>query len=276
MRYCKLILPLLCMFFFSCKEEPIYIPPLGQNNPIKTTKPHRVLVEEFTGVRCVNCPDGAAEIENLRSKYKENLVSVSIHAGDFAKKLSASKYDFKIADGVSLLNFLGSPEGYPSAVINRKPYGTNNTLNVVGLAKWAGIVKDESTINPDADLTATIDYNNSSRLLKATLNIEPLVNMSGEYHLTVFLTESNIVDAQTVPVVGVKTDYVHKHVLRASLTNYDGQPITETLTKGKIVSKMFTYMLPAEFKSKDCEIVAFIHKAGASKEVVQAVAAKIE
>lgn len=276
MKYSKLIVPFICMLLFSCKEEPIYIPPLGQNNPANTTRPHRVLIEEFTGVRCVNCPDGAAEIENLRSKYGENLVTVSIHAGDFAKKLSASKYDFKIADGVSLLNFLGSPEGYPSVVINRKPFGTNNTLNVVGLAKWAGIVKEEADINPEADLKTTIEYDKNSRVVKATVNIEPLVNMSGEHHLTVFLTESNIVDAQTVPIIGVKPDYVHKHVLRQSLTNYDGQPITETLTKGKIVSKTFTYTLPAEFKSKDCEIVAFIHKSGTSKQVVQAVAGKVE
>jgi hypothetical protein len=276
MRYIKFILPLYCLFFFSCKEEPIYIPPLGKNDPINTVRPHRVLVEEFTGVRCVNCPDGAAEIENLRSKYGENLVSVSIHAGDFAKKLSTSKYDFKIADGVSLLNFLGSPEGYPSAVINRKPFGTNNTLNVVGLAKWAGLIKEESKINPEADITAKVEFAGSSRVLKVTINIEPLVNMSDEHHLSVFLTESNIVDAQTVPLLGVKTDYVHKHVLRAALTNYDGQPITEKLSKGNVVSKTFNYTLPAEYKSKDCEIVAFIHKAGASKEVVQAVAAKVE
>lgn len=271
----------LCFLFFSillfsCKEEPVYIPPLGQINPVNTTKPHRVLIEEFTGVRCVNCPDGAAEIENLRSKYGENLVTVSIHAGDFAKKLSVSKYDFKIAEGVSLLNFLGSPEGYPSVVIDRKPLGTNNTLNIVGLGKWAGIVKDESAINPEADLNSSVTYNSTSRTLKAKIDIEPLVNMSGEYRLTVVLTESNIVDAQIVPIIGVKTDYVHKHVLRHALTNYDGQPISESLTKGKIVSKEFTYVLPTEFISKNCEIVAFLHKSGSSKEVVQAVAKKVE
>jgi len=266
----------LFILVLSCKEEPVVIPPLGQVNPGSNTTPHRVLIEEFTGVRCVNCPDGAAEIENLRSKYGENLVTVSIHAGDFAKKLAASKFDFKIAEGVGLLNFLGSPEGYPSVVINRKPFGANNTLNIVGLARWAGIVKDESVLEPESDLKATLTYSTTSRELKVGIEIIPLVNMTGDHKLTVLLTESNVIDAQIVPALGVKTDYVHKHILRRVLTNTEGQEVTEVLKKGQVVKKDFSYVLPADFNSKYCEIVAFLHKAGTSKEVVQAVAKKIE
>src|ERR1700741_1300369 len=80
----------------------------------------KVLIEEFTGVRCVNCPDGSAEIENLLSLYGGNLVAVSIHSGFFSDPYPDNLYDFRTPEGDQLLNYLGQPLGYPTAVIDRK------------------------------------------------------------------------------------------------------------------------------------------------------------
>jgi hypothetical protein len=237
---------------------------------------NNVLVEEFTGVKCVNCPDGAAEIQNLKDKYGEHLFVISIHAGFFAKKLPESKFDFKITKGVSLLNFLGEPDGYPAVVIDRKPLGANATMAVVGQAKWAGLIQQETAETPTAKIELTNNFNESSRELKVTVNITPLEALSGEHHLSLFLTEDNIVDAQTVPLKGVITDYNHKHVLRDMLTNYDGLLITEALKANTTIKKEFTYTVPADFKAKDCEIIAALHKAGTSKEVIQVTGKKIQ
>ena len=123
----------ICVSMFSCKEETVYIPPLGQNTSSNTSNNLKnIFIEEFTGVKCVNCPDGAAVIEDLKSKYKDRLVAVSIHAGFFAKKMTESKFDFKTAQGNSLLTYLGEPAGYPAAVINRKLFGANTDLVIIG------------------------------------------------------------------------------------------------------------------------------------------------
>ena len=44
-----------------------------------------VLIEDFTGQRCVNCPNAALEIERLKQEYgKDNSVPVAIHSGPLA------------------------------------------------------------------------------------------------------------------------------------------------------------------------------------------------
>ena len=43
-----------------------------------------VLLEEFTGQNCSNCPTAHRTIEALQEQYGASLVSVSIHAGSFA------------------------------------------------------------------------------------------------------------------------------------------------------------------------------------------------
>ena len=51
-----------------------YTPPAGDRN---------VLLEEFTGQMCPNCPEGAREAHRLQEN-NPGMVIVSIHAGGFA------------------------------------------------------------------------------------------------------------------------------------------------------------------------------------------------
>ena len=79
-----------------------------------------VLLEDFTGQLCTNCPDGHRLIASLQEQYGENIIAVGIHAGEFG-----------IAEG-SNPNLLGlmQPEGneyakkagvqtYPAGVVDR-------------------------------------------------------------------------------------------------------------------------------------------------------------
>ena len=44
----------------------------------------RVLLEDFTGQKCRNCPKAHREISSLKEVYGDNLIAVSIHAGGYA------------------------------------------------------------------------------------------------------------------------------------------------------------------------------------------------
>ena len=41
-----------------------------------------VLLEDFTGQLCTNCPDGHRLIASLQEQYGENIIAVGIHAGE--------------------------------------------------------------------------------------------------------------------------------------------------------------------------------------------------
>ena len=58
----------------SENERLIYVEPAAVNTA--------VLVEEFSGQMCVNCPKGAAELEKLEKQYGEALVVITYHGGD--------------------------------------------------------------------------------------------------------------------------------------------------------------------------------------------------
>lgn len=49
-----------------------------------------VLIEEFTGQRCLNCPEATAVIKTLQDNYSaDRLIAVAIHAGPLSVKSSA-------------------------------------------------------------------------------------------------------------------------------------------------------------------------------------------
>jgi hypothetical protein len=238
----------------SCKEIAPTIPPLGDR---------KVLIEEFTGVRCVNCPAGASEIENLKATYGDRLIVISVHAGDFAPPYSDSKYDFRTPEGIELEKFLGAPLGYPSAVVNRKKSG--NSFQAFRSA-WAGLIAAESNAPSVVNMGFTKNYNASTRDLSIDIKIVPTENIA-EARLTIALTESSIKDQQETPQ-GKQADYSHKYVLRKMLTKFDGDPLSN-LTVNTTISKNFTAKIPQNWQIENCRIIAFIHKSGEDKSVLQ-------
>ena len=46
----------------------------------------KVLVEDYTGHNCGNCPAGGVILnDSMRAKYGDRMVAIAVHAGDYAK-----------------------------------------------------------------------------------------------------------------------------------------------------------------------------------------------
>ena len=69
-----LTLTLIILCIASCdKIEPPYSS--GNTNPIDTTSVKRnILIEDFTGHTCPNCPAAAAELETIHSIYGNQII----------------------------------------------------------------------------------------------------------------------------------------------------------------------------------------------------------
>jgi hypothetical protein len=227
------IVAFLATLNIGCKEIEPTIPPLSAT----LGGERKVLIEEFTGVRCVNCPDGSAEIENIRSRYPDRVVAVSIHAGFFANPYPDSRYDFRTDGGTQLQTYLEEPQGYPSAVVNRKKFAGQTGLQV-GQSSWASLIESELRQNPVLKLFFIKNYNPNTRELDLKVRINPEQNVAtNDLRLTVLITESNVPDAQLTSS-GKKLDYNHKHILRKIVTNFDGN-VLENLSAGNAVEKAF-------------------------------------
>lgn len=281
--YMKKVLPILTFLVLllgACQEQEVEIPCLScdtTNDPVDP-QDRVVLVEEFTGVRCVNCPQGAAEIENLLSVYGERLVAVSIHAGFFADPpLPESQYDFTTDEGDQILDLIGEPFGYPAAVIDRYQFDNENTLTT-SQQSWGGHIAER--LQEEVPITVNIDkdYDASSRQLDVTITLGTLEDLTGQdVRLSIMITENNVEDAQLTPDQAAPVlDYKHKHVLRDMLGPYDGIPLTDGLSNGQTTTLNQSITLPDNWVASNCEIVAFAHLSNAgTQEILQAAHTKV-
>ncbi len=260
----KKLLFLICvlsfLFFTSCTEIGPTINPSGSNRV--------VLVEEFTGVKCVNCPEGSEQIEQLLDIHGDNLIAVSIHSGFFSTPYPESNYDFRTEDGTNIENLLGPAIGYPIATINRKTFPSESEA-LIGRNKWAGYISQEKDENPKVDIIIEKDYDSNTRELSANAKITFNETVSAPLRITAMITENNIQDTQLTPE-GKLNDYTHKHVLRSVLTNFDGNNYVESTTINSTSEQTFSTVLPVEWNENNCSVIIFIHEFQDRKDVLQA------
>ena len=251
-----MILSLLATIFGACTEIAPVVPALGDR---------KVLVEEFTGVRCVNCPAGASELENLRGVYGDRLVVVSVHTGDFSAPYADSKFDFRTPEGDALEKNLGAPLGYPTAVVNRKKF-TGQTGLQVGRSLWAGLVASETKEASAASFSIEKTYNSTTRQFQMTIKaVENAKDALKNVVFSAIITEDNIVDNQETPS-GKRSDYKHRHVFRTFAAN----EIAINPTGIAAVSYSFNGVLKPNWVAENCSMALVLsQKNGTTQEVLQ-------
>jgi len=257
---------ILSFTLFSCLDkDSVNIPVLGSG----VESDRKVLIEEFTGVKCVNCPDGSAEIQNLIALHGDNLIAISIHSGFFSKPYDENLYDFRTDDGDALASLLGEPQAFPTAIINRKLFSGQNERHL-SKQSWAGYIQSELAEAPKFNISMVSNFEEGSRNLNVKVTVVPLENVNEDLNLSVFLTEDDIEDYQITPA-GKIPDYKHKHVFRRVLTNdASGVGLGNSFTKGQSVTMDFTVTIPGEWQEDHCHVVSFVHKTGTDLDVLQA------
>lgn len=252
------------LYLSGCEEKTITIPELSVGN-------RNVLVEELTGVRCQNCPDGAALLANLSNQFGNNLIVVSIHAaGFYSVPYPENMYDFRTASGTELADFIGTAQGFPAAAINRKLVPPETELYLPP-TYWTGLIAEELKSEPQIGIFIESDFDPASRKLDVDVNLAAKSVLNGEHRLTVLITQDSIQDLQLVGPTKVY-DYYHRHVFRTTLTQSTGNVIAEALNPDVVVHKLFSITLPPEWEAKHCNVVAYVHHGvNPDKEVLQVV-----
>jgi Outer membrane protein Omp28 len=264
----KNILWAVALLLAGCREKPILIPDLKVGES-------RILVEELTGVRCGNCPDGTKELIELRKRFNERVIIVAIHAAPgFDTPFPESTQDFRTPKGTQLANFIGQAAFYPCAAINRRLVPPEQEL-YLSRPIWAGLITEALAKPPATGLFANTNFNAANRQLNAEIRIAPEQALSGEHRLTVLMTEDSIVDVQRV-IVDKVANYQQRFVLRDILTAPTGDAIGEPLTPANVLVRNFTTTLPAKWNERRCRLVAFLHRnTPNSKDVIQAVEVRV-
>lgn len=264
----------LFMALSCCTDE------IGPSITIQKTD-RVVLIEEFTGVQCVNCPQGSAEISALLKTYEGSLIAISIHGGIFSDPYPDSQYDFRTPDGNELIGYLNAPStgpvGYPAAVINRKLHNGAGQDRAVFQSSWAGIIGNEAQNKADVQIEINKTYDATTRELTINPSVFFQEDVAGDVHFTALITQDSIIDVQ-LDQNGKVPDYAHRHVLRDVITSsYAGDLIGTDVTKETSENLNYTYTLPNDWDASKCYIIVFVNRNnGSTLDVLQAAEAHIE
>lgn len=191
-------------------ERLIYVKPAD-------VKRH-VLIEDFTGQRCVNCPMAAEEIEKLQTQYgEENVIAVSIHGGAFGVFTSTDKIMALATEEARQYYDHWKVESQPSGIVNRRG-------GVALYTAWATAVYNELQRPSAINIDLACHYDTMSRQLTANISILSGKAFSGKLQL--WIVEDNITAFQLMPDGKPNTAYRHRHVFRKSMNSTWGTDIT--------------------------------------------------
>lgn len=242
--------------------------------PVEAPQDKRVLIMDFTGVRCKNCPLGAEQVSNLLDQYPENLVAMGIYS-EFLCDPYPGDPDLRTEDAENLQGLLEPFLGKPSGAVDMFQFpGTQGVLEAQ-VNKWANYVQQRVSLTPPVNVTVENDFNATSRELIITVTLHYTTDVTTDNRLAVAILESGIIAGQLHPDNSVDSNFVHKHVLRKTLTPTNGETLTMEKIPGRVVVKQFSYNIPVEWDAEDLEVVAYVHRFGGTYEVLQADEAKV-
>lgn len=212
-----------------------------------------VLIKDFTGARCVNCPEAAEYAHELQHRLGEDRIFIlSVHAGYLATPVGLFP-DFRTDEGTIWYNNNASN---PLFSVDHVALTEGNTLNDSQLDTPVG----EALAEPQSfDISISNTYDEASRRLSVDNRFSSTGDNQGQYYATVCLVEDSVVGRQVVPG-GVDTAYVFRNVFRGTLNGAEG----EQLVNGQVYvnddfSKHYTLDLDAAYNADQCYILTYIY-----------------
>lgn len=229
-----------------------------------------VLAMDFTGMRCVNCPNAATTLHQSMEKYPGSVIVVGIHAqaaSDFT--LPIGPLDLRAPVSDVYYNYF-KPAALPSASING---GT--VLSGTELSIWTTTIDNEISKPAPADVALTSNYNAETRELTVDYTVTFNQLYSPETSILLWITESDIIGPQ-MTTSGITLQYEHNHVLRASLNGDWGESLGSGFVTEQTLTGTASITLDENWVAENCEVVGFIFNTGdravqqaASVEVVE-------
>lgn len=236
-----LIFSLVLAFVSSCDKVEFPVPPQADGpsescdtvfnfTQLQSTKV--ILVEEFTGHYCTNCPQGAYYLDQIKTSHGNNVVVVAIHPSigpltDPQTGNSNGSYatEWRIEEGQKLFTSYAMPGFVPVGMLSRTDDGSGNLYHYH--PTW--ITKVNALVGQPANVSVQNKgkFLSTENIVCGQIQVDILNDVTGDLYLTTYLVEDSIVDWQkiaagTLPSGSVHPDYppgdnqnyVHKHVLR--------------------------------------------------------------
>ena len=278
MRQFPLLLLAVVGFLSSCDlvEDP-YGPDTGGTGPVPVEGVRRrVLLEDFTGHRCIYCPEATTIANQQAQIHGDDLVVVALHVTNFyaapVPPAGDGYYDneFRTEAGNAYIGQWPA-SALPMGLVSRKAY---NGSELLSRDAWSSAIAE--LIGQEALMDVWVDdvqHNGTSGEVNATVKVSVAQDLGGAAHsMVVYLVEDSIIgwqsDANSTP--SEIPDYVHRHVLRGTMNGTWGQSVLiGTESVGDTLSfSLPPYTLSSDWNAGQISLVAYVYNT-ATYEVMQ-------
>lgn len=211
------------------------------------------LLEQFTGTWCIWCPYGADTLDAILNTLP-NARAIAYHNND----------PMATNEGDIVTQHLLVP-GFPTGAIDRLLINLGSSAAIaVDRVYWRQIMEYQNQQTSPMSISVTGTYDQDTRQIAATVSMNILADMSGEFYYNAVLTEDNLNYAQKKTVNGqtiILNPYYHKRVVRDMITGPYGVTLTATgLTAGQTALQTLNYTVPANFDINNCKLTIFVTK----------------
>lgn len=243
----------------------------------------RVLIEDFTGHTCPNCPGAAVTLHNIQDLYPGQVMGIAVHAGWFAEPCpphplpagaTAGSFseDLRCATGNDYDLVYGLSASPPVGMVNHLGYPGNVAKSQ---GSWAGLVDSLLQTPAVADLEFdTVIYNSGTRDLNVTMTGKFIDAQNGTFNVAIMLVEDSLTGWQINGTTYIP-DYVFMHLLRDCINTPGSIAGTEVATGAIVANSTFTWVMPAaynvsaSYNASHCKLIAYVYNT-TTKEVLQA------
>ena len=244
-----------------------------------------VLIEDYTGHTCFNCPIAADVAHDLYENNPNRVFIASIHTGPGNQSFqlanpTSSKYftDHTNEDGIAYgdefqngFGFFGNPQG----TINRDR-GTGEVFSLIGV--WQSRMDDIiSANNLRINIQSAFNYFPSSNGGYLHVEIEKKSNDAIELNTVVYVIQDSIVDWQKMPDNSDNEFYVHRDKHLGSIDNRPfGLPtFTADASSGDKNILDYSYVLPQGLDRSNMHFLIYVYDID-TYEILQVIKQKVE
>ena len=287
----------ILLFLVSCEEIPPYVAFTPEatfsdttyiDSNIEEPEAKHVIIEEFSGVRCANCPAAQQVAKTIAEASSGRVHIVTAHPlGKFNQLTTpfsadkgdkhTSKFDFRTMAAAQLLELLGLPQGLPSGNINRRLFSGESARNIE-YQKWAAYVAEE--LGNTTPVNIQVEAKNVGDSIEIELVLKYTRSTNDSNYISLMLLESEIIDVQEGRDNNGNSiyieEYTHKHVLRNMATSYYGDLLNASLVPGRVFIKKYKVKRHPDWNINQLSVLASVHLNTIKKDVLHSKEVKVQ
>ncbi len=242
---------------------------------LPTSYPRVMLIEDFSGISCVNCPDAAKIIAGIDSSNPGKMVDLTMYSNldvPLSDSFLGSKSSYRTNASDVLRTLLGpvSVGNLPRVCLNRKFFSGETEI---AFSKNNLVSYFTSELSANATATSNItflskSFDAASGTITAKIKVEYGAAIPDSEYLSVAIKEDNLSDCQEVPkgsggASTVDSHYVHNAVLRKYVYPQNSFLLPGVMA-GKTFIISFNTTIPSGWNPSNLKMVAIIHKQNAA------------